>query len=93
MSVYGALRAGYGVNLDFFIYYEDNYYGDRYSDSSSSEYFGGGFCYELEVGLNLTRNFFIAYAYNYQNVRNFEYRERSLKLNSHALRIGFNFGK
>lgn len=43
----------------------------------------GGFCYEAEVGINVTRNIFIGYAYNNQKLDG-----GNLKYS--ALRIGFN---
>lgn len=43
----------------------------------------GGFCYEIEAGLNLTRNIFIGYAYNNQKIS-----EGNIKYS--AFRIGFN---
>lgn len=43
----------------------------------------GGFCYEIELGVNLTRNIFIGYAYNNQKIG-----EGNVKYS--AFRIGFN---
>ena len=88
MSGYGAFRAGYGVSFDFLSY-------DRSDDGNT--FIGSGFCYELEIGLNITRSFFIAYAYNRQNGKtsevDWEDENVSLRAGSHAFRIGFNFGK
>lgn len=43
----------------------------------------GGFCFEIEAGINLTRNVFIGYAYNNQ-------RLEGGNLKYSAFRIGFN---
>lgn len=43
----------------------------------------GGFCYEIEAGINLTRNIFVGYAYNNQKIA-----DGNLKYS--AFRIGFN---
>ena len=98
LSAYGAFRAGYGVNLDFFLgvpNYDDSYYG--YYSEKDFTFLGYGFCFELEVGFNITRNLFVAYTYNRQNGTtynvDYEDEEYSLKVNNHAFRIGFNFGR
>ena len=49
-----------------------------------------GFCYELEIGLNLTRNIFIGYSFNHQMNPVYLY---SPDVFCHTFRIGFNFGK
>ena len=45
--------------------------------------FDSGFCYEVEIGFNLTRSIFLGYSFNQQPG---DYRH-------HSLRIGFNLGK
>ena len=62
----------------------------------------GGMCHEFEIGINLTRTIFIAYAYNFQGgsmeVDQYNSRGRvigstdvDIKSKYSALRIGFNF--
>lgn len=43
----------------------------------------GGFCYEVEAGVNVTRNLFVGFAYNNQKLD-------GLQLKYSAFRIGFN---
>jgi hypothetical protein len=84
MSVYGAVRMGYGLHF------------------SGNDEFSHGIALETEVGLNLTRTFFIAFSYNLQS----SYYDLpiygpwggaigsetiTLNLNTYALRLGFNF--
>jgi hypothetical protein len=78
-------------------YYDPDWdtYRDRYVErvrttKENSE--GVGFCYEVEVGLNITRSFFIGYAFGYQGGKEKDHGN-SMKTNSHAFRLGFNLGK
>jgi len=80
MSLYGAFRLGFGLSWD-----------DKEMVSGVSY----GSCYEMEIGLNFSRYFFIAYSYNNQNVKVkwFWGTDTVIKASLHALRIGFNIGK
>ena len=60
MSGYAAFRAGYGLVGEAVSIYDN--YGDMAIISGGSR----GACFELEVGINLFRNMFIAYSYNWQ---------------------------
>lgn len=102
MSGYVAFRLGYGVNYENIS--TDGYgYGYYYdSDTYTTSILGNGFCYELELGLNLTRNIFIGYAFNRQNgtrtVLDSDFdilvdAEYPVAVNYHSFRIGFNFGR
>lgn len=48
----------------------------------------GGFCYELGIGINLTRTLYAGYGYNCQN---FAFDGFKIKQHYHAFRFGFNF--
>ena len=69
MSGYAAARAGCAFE---FCYPEHSF---------------GGYilCFEIETGVNLTRNFFIGFSYNLQTNATFT--------NAFSLRVGYNFGK
>jgi len=56
---------------------------------------GGGFCYEFEIGLYITRTFFLAFAYNHQGGSiTFENDYKTdIKASHPAFRIGFDFGR
>ena len=82
MSGYGAFRCGLGV-LGGMVDYKDP--NPPYDDEYDS-FTGFGVCFELEVGINLTRNISVGYAYNYQ------YHE-SLPVNSNTFRLSFNLGQ
>jgi len=85
MHAYAAFRFGFGAT----VFGIDS---PQYSDT----FIGAGSCYEFEIGIHLTRTFFIAYAYNYQggNVTGSDSEmELNVRNSYSALRIGFNFGK
>ena len=79
LSGYGAFRSGYGASLGWVDYTALPFYSDDISLAAI------GFCFELEVGVNLTRNISVGYAYNYQHC--------NLPISSNTLRFSFNFGK
>ena len=95
MHGYGAFRLGYGGNVEY-ISAEDYYYG-----SYDTWLSGSGFCFEFEFGLNITRTFFVAYAFNHQGGTRSVFESDldiidmkfPISVTSHAFRIGFNFGK
>lgn len=110
MSGYASVRMGYGIFFEnqFNFSYDDSYwdyysgrYVERWSDWGDVRMSGGGFCYEMEIGIKFTRSFFMGYAYNFQGGKQFNdegndvthyYEGFKLKSHSHSLRIGFNFG-
>ena len=86
MSGYIAFRLGYGGIYEKY----------KWGDDDSFNAFGNGFCYEFEIGLNITRTFFIAYSYNHQGGKismSEDDQKFPLDMGYKALRIGFNFGK
>jgi hypothetical protein len=82
MHVYAAFKFGIGATL----------WGLETSQTSES-YAGGGFCYEFEIGIHLTRTLFLAYAYNHQGgTLSGDGSDVALDHGYSALRLGFNFG-
>jgi hypothetical protein len=79
LSGYGAFRSGYGASLGWVDYTSPPFYSD---DISLAAF---GFCFELEVGVNLTHNISVGYAYNYQY--------NNLPISSNTLRFSFNFSR
>ena len=69
---FAANRAGMGF------FFKDIVYGNKE--------FGVGFCYEAELGVNLTKSLFLAVAYNWQTRKNLK-----TQINYFALRTGFLF--
>ena len=82
MSGYGAFRLGYGESFG------DVNYADSNPPHAKDELYldGSGFCFELELGVNLTRNISVGYVYNYQY-------NSELPISSNMLRLNLNIGK
>ena len=84
MSGFVAYRFGVGASLE-----------EMTIDGDSDFGIGGGLCYEFEVGINLTRTFFLAYSYNHQGgtVNYDALGKYDINAGTNAFRIGFNFGR
>jgi hypothetical protein len=92
MSGYAAVRMGYGFRFPINENNDDNFFH--------------GIAFETEIGLNITRTFFIGFSYNLMNLfldgninlinldglPLFRYSySTNINFNTYALRIGFNF--
>ena len=92
MSGYMAFRLGYGIGNANYKYadydgYLDVYYAGRRNQLLS------GFCFETELGLNLTKMVFVGLVFNMQGYKAPEYVGGTRYGDTFALRVGFNFGK
>jgi hypothetical protein len=86
MSGYGAFRLGTEFGGGWLDYTDAGKQYFSNGDTDCVTWWGLNLCLELEVGLNLTRNIFVGYAYSYKS-------NSKLPLNTHTFRVGFNFGR
>ena len=95
MCGFGAFRMGGGVLASSFSRSSSDY-NNNYNSNTSG--FGSGLCYEFEVGLHISRVFFIAFCYNHQGgsitfENNDHKNEMDISGGYSAFRMGFNFGR
>jgi hypothetical protein len=86
MSGYAAARFGYGIGKAKYEY-KDRYSrgSERWTDTGWRNEKINGFCWEVELGMNITRTILVGFSYNWHDF--------SVWGHTFALRVGFNFGK
>ncbi len=90
------IMSGFRVNSPRLANILAAYTGIKTGYGYNFEYEYGGFCLEWEIGINIGKTIFLAYAYNYQ-AGNYEYADGrytysiDIKQKYSAFRLGFNF--